>query len=86
MADVEGMAEESEESLKNDFAYNNNVLGAAKHVRYNEETYSSFCLDRPTYKLIFTDLNWKDLKLTKSCYFKKLFSTMFNPLMFKTLN
>ena len=33
MADVEGMAEESEESLKNDFAYNNNVLGAAKHVR-----------------------------------------------------
>jgi len=37
MADVEGVNmqddEESGSSLKNDFAYHNNVLGAAKHVR-----------------------------------------------------
>ena len=37
MADVEGVDmksdEESGSNLKNDFAYHNNVMGAAKHVR-----------------------------------------------------
>ena len=35
MADVEGMdmREDSEAGLKNDFAYHNNVSGAAKHIR-----------------------------------------------------
>ena len=38
MADVEGFEmDESrgEDGLKNDFAYHNNVAGAAKHIRYS---------------------------------------------------
>jgi len=38
MADVEGFEmDESrgEDGLKNDFAYHNNVAGAAKHIRFN---------------------------------------------------
>ena len=33
MADVEGMDEREAGDIKNDFAYHNNVAGAAKHIR-----------------------------------------------------
>ena len=33
MADIEGMDERDDGGLKNDFAYHNNVAGAAKHIR-----------------------------------------------------
>jgi hypothetical protein len=33
MSDVEGFDESGEAGLKNDFAYHNNVAGAAKHIR-----------------------------------------------------
>jgi hypothetical protein len=33
MSDIEGMNDHEEGGLKNDFAYHNNVAGAAKHIR-----------------------------------------------------
>ena len=35
MADVEGLDEREDGSIKNDFAYHNNVAGAAKHIRHS---------------------------------------------------
>jgi hypothetical protein len=33
MSDVEGFDESDNAAIKNDFAYHNNVAGAAKHIR-----------------------------------------------------
>ena len=36
MMDIEGGESEDTHDIKNDFAYNNNVAGAAKHIRMGE--------------------------------------------------